>query len=98
MSNIHELTKTAKANVERLANDSGAIISYLDAPECEAVVVERYDGGAGTVTAQTTVTIGSVTGFVTSQVAKFMYGKKEAGGTGPVVEMTTTLAVDGASF
>lgn len=98
MANLHELTKTAKANLERLADSTGAIVTYASASECEATTVERYDGGAGTVAANTSATIGGITGTISTQTAKWMYGKKVAGGTGPVVELTTVLAVDAETF
>ena len=95
----HELTKTAKSNIERLPDENGAVVSYADAPECEATSVERV-AAEPTVQAGATGSAGTVSGLVTSMSAKSMYGKRIAGNSGPgdIWELTTTVASDAASI
>jgi len=92
---IHKIKKSAKAQTEKLPDNSGTIILYAGAPEATVDVTYR-DTSEPTITAGSTHSLGSYTGIVESWTADLLAGLKEAG-AGPCWEMVCSLFIPGGT-
>lgn len=92
---IHKYKKFAKANVEKLADDSQVIQVYAGTPDLGYEVMGRDVGADPTVTAGTSGSAGGhATGTIEEMTAELRYDLKKDG-SGPVHELVTRIGISG---
>lgn len=94
MAHLHQRTASAKSTDEEQRDTSGNRIVSPGLTENEAELVERFDGGAGTVAAGTSFSGYGISGTIVEQSAKFLYGVAIAGAVTAdpwVVEVATRV-------
>lgn len=95
MSHVHKFTKHMASDDEQLPDSTGAVITYVSAPKGDFEVMERFDGGTPTVQCGVSFSAPDGTsGMIVDQSVEVQYGKKLAGGSGPIQEVTTRCRVD----
>lgn len=91
---IHTIDKSAKANTEKLPDITGNNIRYAGQVDCTVDIMYR-DNAEPTVTAASTITIGTYTGIIDTQKGSIKPALKEDGAV--IWEVTTTLMMEGDS-